>query len=131
MFCLVADVASYPDFLPWCRSASSRSVAENEVEACVEMARGPLHKSFTTRNSLTPGQRIDLRLVDGPFQHLKGAWTFEPLGEDGCKVALDLEFDFKSRLVRALVGPVFNEIANTLVDAFCKQARRIHEQTST
>ena len=126
MYALVADVGSYPQFLPWCRAASLGVNADGSVKATIEMAKGPLHRSFTTRNYLTKGERIEIHLVDGPFRQLDGTWHFDPRGEHGCRVALDLEFDFSSRLLRAVVGPVFHEIANSMVDAFCKRAASLY-----
>ena len=126
MYALVADVERYPEFLPWCRSSSLSDNPDGSVKATIEMAKGPLHRSFTTRNRLVPDERIEIHLVDGPFRRLDGTWRFEPRGEHGCRVALDLEFDFSSRLLRAVVGPVFNEIANTMVDAFCRRASSIY-----
>lgn len=126
MYALVADVDSYPQFLPWCRAASQGVNADGSIKATIEMARGPLHRSFTTRNHLTEGERIEIHLVDGPFRRLDGIWCFEPRGEHGCRVALDLEFDFSSRVLRSVVGPVFHEIANSMVDAFCRRASSVY-----
>lgn len=126
MFDLVADIESYPRFLPWCRGARVVPQGDGEVEATLEIAKGPLRKSFTTRNRLHPGRRIDLQLVQGPFRHLEGHWLFEDLGEAGSKVSLELEFDVGGALLRRTLGPVFSEIANTLVDAFCRRARSVY-----
>lgn len=125
MYAIVADVESYPQFLPWCRSARQHGNDDGSVTATIEMAKGPLHKSFTTRNELHEGERIEIRLVDGPFKRLDGTWRFEPRGDQGCRVTLDLEFDFSSRLLRAVVGPVFHEIANTMVDSFTRRAATV------
>ncbi len=126
MYALVADVPRYPEFLPWCRSASEVASDENHVTATIEVAKGPLHHSFTTRNTLTPGECIEISLVDGPFKRLDGTWRFEPRGEHGCRVAFDLEFDFSGRILSTVVGPVFHEIANSMVDAFCRRARSLY-----
>lgn len=126
MFNLVADVESYPSFLPWCRGARVLRRGDDEMEATLEIAKGPLRKSFTTRNLLHPVERIDLRLVEGPFRHLEGHWLFEDLGEAGAKVTLQLDFDIGGALLRRTLGPVFGEIANTLVDAFCRRARSVY-----
>lgn len=126
MYQLVADVETYPDFLPWCRSASIYESTSDEVKATLEIARGPVRKSFTTRNRLQYGEAIRMSLVDGPFKHLEGEWRFTPLGDDGSKIELHLEFDFESRLLRATVGPVFNHIAETMVEAFCKRAHALY-----
>lgn len=122
MYALVADVERYPSFLPWCRSASSQPVGEDVVIAGIEMARGPVRKRFTTRNRLYPSERIHLDLVDGPFRRLSGDWYFTGRERNGCRVELTLEFEFGSRLLETVVGPLFNEIANSMVDAFCRRA---------
>jgi ribosome-associated toxin RatA of RatAB toxin-antitoxin module len=75
---------------------------------------------------LQPGKIIEVQLIDGPFKHLHGFWRFEPLGDNGCKVTLDMEYEFSSKLLGLAIGPVFTQIANTLVDAFCKRAESLY-----
>ena len=128
MFELVNDVESYPRFLPWCRSASVLDSGEDWVRARIEMAKGALHRSFTTRNRLEYGRSIRIRLEDGPFRRLSGDWSFEPLGNGGCRVSLDLEFEFAGPVFSAMVGPIFNQIASSLVDSFCRRARELYER---
>jgi ribosome-associated toxin RatA of RatAB toxin-antitoxin module len=96
------------------------------VVASLELAKGSVKKSFTTRNRLQVGKMIEMRLVDGPFKHLQGFWRFDGLKENACKVSLDLEYEFSSKIVAMAVGPVFNQVANTLVDAFIERAREVH-----
>lgn len=127
MYHLVNDVASYAEFLPWCRSATVLSETEDAIEASVEIAKGSLNKSFTTRNLLQKNKMIEMQLLEGPFKHLQGFWRFTPLKDaSACKVSLDLEFEFESKLVAFAVGPVFNKIANTLVDSFSKRAIEVY-----
>lgn len=126
MYQLVADVETYPEFLPWCRSAGVERSNDNEVLARIEIARGPVRKSFTTRNRLRPGESICMSLVDGPFKSLQGEWRFTPLGGDGSKIELHLEFDFSSTLLKATVGTVFQRIAETMVEAFCNRAHSLY-----
>jgi ribosome-associated toxin RatA of RatAB toxin-antitoxin module len=126
MFALVNDIESYPCFLPWCRSAQIIKRDRDEIRACIEMAKGAVHKSFSTRNRLQQDKMVEIRLLDGPFRRLEGYWRFEALREDACKISLDLEFEFSNPIVRAAVGPVFNQIANSLVDAFCARAVELH-----
>ncbi len=126
MFALVNDIESYPRFLPWCRSARVLSRNRDEVRATIEMVKGLLHKSFTTCNRLQQDKMVEIRLLDGPFRRLEGFWQFHALREDACKVSLDLEFEFSSALLHAALGPVFHQIANSLVDAFCKRAVELH-----
>ncbi len=126
MFDLVADVKAYPQFLPWCRAATVHRDDGQEMEATLVIAKGPLSKSFTTRNRLVPGQCIHIALVEGPFRRLEGCWRFDDLGADGARVALELEFEIAGALLRRTLGPVFGEIANTMVDAFCRRARSVY-----
>lgn len=126
MYALVNDIESYPKFLPWCRSTRILAQDEDEIRATIEIAKGGLNKAFTTCNRLQPDKMIEIRLLDGPFHHLQGFWRFVALPESGCKVALDLEFEFSGLLMRMTVGPVFNQIADSLVDAFCKRAQQVY-----
>lgn len=129
MFALVDDVEAYPQFLPWCKSATVWSRDGDEVRATVELAKGAIQKSFTTLNRLQRNKMIEMRLVEGPFHHLEGFWRFDSLGEgatDACKVTLDLEYEFSNALLAMTVGPVFNQVANKLVDAFCQRAEVVY-----
>jgi ribosome-associated toxin RatA of RatAB toxin-antitoxin module len=126
MYQLVADVETYPEFLPWCRSAGIQQSEGDEVLARIDIARGPVRSSFTTRNWFRPGESIRMSLVQGPFKRLEGEWRFTPLGEDGSKIELRLEFDFSSGLLQATVGKVFQRIAETMVEAFCRRAHSIY-----
>lgn len=126
MYILVDDIDAYPLFLPWCKSSKVLSRDEDEVKARIEMAKSGIHKSFTTCNRLQKDKIIEMRLVEGPFRHLEGFWRFENLGEKGCKVALDLEFEFSNKILKMTVGPIFEQVANTLVDAFCERAMDVY-----
>ena len=122
LYALVSDIEAYPEFLPWCRSAQILSRSEDEVRAVIEMVKGRVHKSFSTINRMQHHKMIDIRLLEGPFRRLEGYWRFDPLRVDASKVSLDMEFEFASSLLRMAVEPVFKQIANSLVDAFCKRA---------
>jgi len=126
MYALVVDVEEYPSFLPWCRSARILEPGEGSVEARLEIGRGPLRKTFTTRNAMTRDSRIDIELIDGPFKHLQGCWQFVALDDAGCRILLDLEFELANALLRRTLGPIFSEIANTMVEAFCRRARELY-----
>ena len=126
MFALVADVEAYPSFLPWCSDVDVHSRDGDTVEATLELRRGNLSKRFRTRNVMTPPERMDLALVDGPFRHLSGGWRFTSLGAQGSKVSLVLEFEFDSRLLDLLIGAYFEDICNKLVDAFTRRAREVY-----
>jgi len=126
MFNLVNDIAAYPKFLPWCSGARIIQQAEAEIVASIDISHSGLHKSFTTRNTLAPHKSIELQLLDGPFKSLQGLWRFQALDADSCKVLLDLEYEFSSKLLGLVVGPVFSQIANTLVDAFVDRASIVY-----
>ncbi len=126
MYALVDDVATYPTFLRWCNAATVHSRDDDHVEASLELQRGTLSKTFTTRNSLDPGKAIQIALLGGPFRHLSGDWRFEQLGDDGSKVSLDLEFEFENRVTDALFGRYFETTCNSLIDSFTQRAHTIY-----
>ncbi len=136
MFALVTDVASYPAFLPWCDQASVLAQDEHGMTAKVGISLGGLKQSFTTRNEHVAGREVSMKLIDGPFSKLDGSWLFTPLeaasgAADGapqraCKVDFTLRYDFSSMTLAALVGPVFDKIAGSFVDAFVKRAGQVY-----
>jgi ribosome-associated toxin RatA of RatAB toxin-antitoxin module len=127
MFRLVNDIESYPRFLPWCRSTRVHARDADEIRATIEISKGPLQKSFTTVNRLQHNKMVEMRLVEGPFRRLDGFWRFDILREDACKVTLDMEFEFSGQWMGRLLGPVFDQIANNLVDAFCRRAADVYD----
>ncbi len=126
MYELVCDVESYPEFLPWCRSTRLLSRSENEICGELEVARAGISQTFSTCNRLTPGERMDIQLMEGPFKRLQGSWVFTPLRDDASKVELELDFEFSGKLINTAFGAVFNQIANKLVEAFCKRADEVY-----
>ncbi len=126
MFALVDDIDAYPEFLPGCRRTQVLSRSADEVRATIELSKGGVEKAFTTCNRIQRNKMIEVRLVEGPFKRLNGFWRFDPLGEQACKVSLDLEFEFASRVLSMVVGPVFHQIANSLVDSFLKRAVEVY-----
>ncbi|WP_252272795.1 type II toxin-antitoxin system RatA family toxin [Pseudomonas subflava] len=126
LFDLVNDVASYPQFLPWCAAAEVLEASESEMRATLTVAKGGISQQFSTHNRLVPGKSIEMRLVEGPFSQLHGLWEFKALGDKACKISLDLTFDYAGPLVKATLGPLFTQAANTMVDAFCQRAKQLH-----
>ncbi|OQX13153.1 MAG: ubiquinone-binding protein [Thiothrix lacustris] len=126
MYTLVDGINLYPQFLPWCRTAVEHQRDTEQVKASIEIAKGAVNKRFTTLNRLQPDQSIEMRLIDGPFQHLHGFWRFDELKAGACKVSLDLDFEFSNRILSLVVGPVFNQVANTLVDSFVERAKHVY-----
>jgi len=123
MFQLINDIERYPQFVPWCTAARVESRKEAEVVATLGFKRGPLRAEFTTRNLLKDDQSVLMQFVSGPFRVLEGLWTLTPLGETGCRVQLDMRFEFANRLAGALFETLFEDTAASLVDAFVKRAR--------
>ena len=126
MFALVAAVEDYPKFLPWCGAVEIRERGENSVVASVGIQYHGVRQSFTTSNENVPFSAIKMKLVDGPFKTLDGVWTFKALREDACKIELDLHYEFSSRVLEQIIGPVFGMIANSMVDSFCKRAETVY-----
>jgi ribosome-associated toxin RatA of RatAB toxin-antitoxin module len=122
MFALVDDVESYPDFLPWCHSAEVHLREPGVVEATLELRRAEIRKKFRTRNTTVDASSIDMTLVDGPFRHLEGRWTFTQLADAGSKVELNLAFEFVSSVIDVVLGRFFEETCNSLVEAFTRRA---------
>ncbi len=129
MFDLVTDVPSYPQFLPWCDHAAVRSRDETGMVAEVGIAMAGVHRTFVTRNIHEPGRRVRMSLVEGPFSRLDGDWQFHCVGDGtqrACKVELQLHYGFSSRTLAALVGPIFDRIAASLVEAFVVRAEKVY-----
>lgn len=127
MYGLVSDVESYPKFLPWCGGVELHESTPERMRATLHIDFKGVRQSFTTANDQVPGREIVLRLVDGPFSALRGHWRFTPLQDGGaCRIDFDLEYHFSSRLLDAVVGPVFGHIAKTFVDAFVRRAEAVY-----
>jgi ribosome-associated toxin RatA of RatAB toxin-antitoxin module len=126
MFALVDQVEDYPQFLPWCGGVEVRERGENTVIASLSIHYHGVKQTFTTSNRNTPSSTIEMGLVDGPFKSLDGVWTFKALREDACKIDFDLHYEFSSRLLESIIGPVFGRIANSMVDSFCKRAQVVY-----
>jgi ribosome-associated toxin RatA of RatAB toxin-antitoxin module len=128
MFELVNDIARYPEFLPWCADAEIVDETGEHITASLEIAKGGIRHRLTTRNQLRMPEVIEMNLVDGPFRNLSGRWHFKPLDDNACKVILSLEFEFSGSLSRMTFGTVFNQAANTMVDAFCRRADELYRR---
>jgi len=126
LYALVDDIESYPRFLPWCVGAEVRSRSPGATLATLTVGVSGVKQTFTTQNESRAPEAIDLKLVDGPFRHFAAAWRFQPLGEQACKVEFSMEFEFSSRALAALLQPVFEHIADSMVNAFTRRADEIH-----
>ncbi len=127
MYNLVCDIESYPAFLPWCDSALVKEQSQTHQVASVTIDRRMKGISFTTRNTLLQDESIEMALVDGPFKRLGGVWRFKPLDETACRVELSMDFEFKSRILGAVLGPAFTKICDTMVAAFVKRAAQLEQ----
>ena len=125
LFDLVADVGSYPEFLPWCTGARVVSRTEQEVVADLTIGFGPFKESFTSQVDLERPNLIKVRYEHGPFRYLNNTWRFtsEPRG---CRVDFFVDFEFRSRMLQAAIGVVFNEAVRRMVNAFLRRARAIY-----
>ena len=126
MFALVDAVEDYPGFLPWCGATTLIYRDETVTRATIQINFRGIKQSFTTENPKRAPEEILMRLVEGPFNLLEGGWRFTALGDQGCKIEFHLHYEFSTKLLEKLVGPVFNHIANTMVDAFVRRAGRIY-----
>jgi ribosome-associated toxin RatA of RatAB toxin-antitoxin module len=129
MFRLVTDVDRYPEFLPWCNQAQVLEHDDQGMVADIGISMAGISQVFTTRNIHVAGREVQMKLVKGPFSKLDGVWRFSPVGDGAqraCKVELTLDYGFSSAALAAIVGPVFDRIAASLVDAFVKRAEGIY-----
>jgi ribosome-associated toxin RatA of RatAB toxin-antitoxin module len=126
MFDLVNDVASYPQFLPWCSASRVKETSATERIASLHIERGVLRSKFTTRNRLQPPAEIMMNLIDGPFRTLTGQWRFEPIAERGARVSFRVEFEFRNPLTAVAFNAAFESMCGTIVDAFAARAREIY-----
>lgn len=125
MFHLVDDVGNYEQYLPYCSKSTVHYRDEDEVQATLEISAAGMSKSFTTCNRLQKNKMIEIRLIDGPFRHLEGFWRFDQV-EEGCRISFDLEFEFAGKMLSLLLGPVFEQVTNKMVDAFCERAESLY-----
>ncbi|EAQ98368.2 type II toxin-antitoxin system RatA family toxin [Congregibacter litoralis] len=126
LFALVNDVEAYPQYMDGCVGASILRTDAEHMEARLDLARGGISHSFTTRNELLPYKEIRLTLKDGPFEEFSGAWRFHALAEEACKVSLDLEFRFRGGLLSAAAAKLFDRVTGNLVDAVVRRAQDVY-----
>lgn len=125
MYALVDAIEAYPEFLPWCHKSEIIRRQDDEVHARLEVAAAGFHKSFTTCNRLQKDKMMEIRLIDGPFKHLEGFWRFDH-EDGGCRISLDLEFEFAGRLLDFAFGAIFHQVAASLVEAFATRADQLY-----
>ncbi len=126
MFTLVDTIDDYPRFLPWCSGAEVLELRDDGKIARLHIDYRGVKTHFTTDNVNAAPDSIRISLKEGPFRSLTGAWTFKALAADACKVELVLSYTFGTSLLEAAVGPVFDRIARTFIDAFVHRAEALH-----
>ena len=127
MYALVEDIEAYPRFLPWCAAAVVHERRPDATKATLTVGLGGLRHSFTTLNENRPGEAIDMRLVEGPFRHFHGEWRFVPLGAHASRIEFTLQYEFSSRTLGRLLAPLFDGIADSMVEAFVRRAAEVYE----
>ncbi|RJG06182.1 type II toxin-antitoxin system RatA family toxin [Noviherbaspirillum cavernae] len=126
MFALVDRVEDYPRFLPWCGGVEVKQRSDNKLVASLLINYHGIKQTFTTENTNVPPVSMKMTLLEGPFKHLDGTWNFKSLRADACKIDFELHYEFSSRMLEQVIGPVFNMIANSFVDSFCKRAETVY-----
>ncbi len=126
LFDLVNDIEAYPRYLDGCVGAQVLSREADLIEARLDLARGGIRQSFSTRNRMVAAREITLELIDGPFDHFVGRWDFHALGDEGCKLSLNLEFNMNSSVLGAAASKLFDRVSNNLVDAMCRRAEEMY-----
>jgi len=126
MYRLVEDVLSYPQFLSWCTATAVYEKNAKMQKACLSISIAGVKQQFTTYNALCVGKRVEMSLHEGPFKRLQGEWRFTPLGDAGCKISFELDFEMAGNPVTTVFGHGFGRIANRLVDDFCKRADEVY-----
>ncbi|WP_166371877.1 type II toxin-antitoxin system RatA family toxin [Psychromonas sp. SA13A] len=126
MYQLVNDVNAYPEFLPGCSETTVLLDQVNLMKASIKVSKAGISQTFVTENTLIEGQSISMKLLEGPFKHLSGGWTFTALDEQACKVSLDLEFEFSNSIVKLAFGRVFHELIGSMVKSFSNRAKTVY-----
>ncbi len=131
MFDLVADVARYPEFLPWVVATRIRSDSEHEMVADMVVGFKSLREKFTSRVHKDRPGMIDVRYIDGPLRDLDNRWLFRPLDENSCEVDFSVTFSFKNRVFEALAGQYFDRAFHRMVAAFEVRAAELYGSSSS
>ncbi len=125
LYDLVADIERYPEFLPWCVAARIRRRDGNVLLADLVIGFKMIRERYTSRVTLNEG-RIDVVYAEGPFKHLNNHWVFAPADDGGTMIDFFVDFEFRSKVLQALIGALFNEAVGLMVGAFEKRARQLY-----
>ena len=125
MYALVENIEAYPEFLPWCTAAQVHERLPGRTRATLTVGVGGLSHAFTTRNDTRPGEAIDMHLVSGPFRRFEGRWRFVALAPDACRIEFSLQYEFSSRVLGKVLSPLFDGMADSMVEAFVRRASEV------
>jgi ribosome-associated toxin RatA of RatAB toxin-antitoxin module len=126
MYNLVNDIESYPEFLPRCTGANVINRKDESLTATVSLSTGKIKQTFTTENIMQVGERIDVKLISGPFKYLTGYWTFQNTGKNYCHIELKMDFEFKNKILKLTLNAVFNLFINSLIESFAERASKTY-----
>lgn len=126
LYALVEDIEAYPRFLPWCVATQVLERVPGRTRAMLTVGMSGLRQAFTTENDNRPGEAIDMQLVEGPFRRFGATWRFSRLSDQACRIDFSLEYEFSSRALGRLLEPLFDKIADTMVDAFTRRAAEVY-----
>ena len=122
IFALINNVGDYHKFLPWCSDSKIISDTNNKMAAEIEISKNFVNWKFSTENTYSLNKRIDIKLIDGPFNHLEGYWKFKKLDNYNTTVKLYLEYKFDSRIIELSIKPIFSKIMSSILDSFISEA---------
>jgi ribosome-associated toxin RatA of RatAB toxin-antitoxin module len=125
MYALVENIEAYPEFLPWCTAAQVHERLPGRTRATLTLGVGGLSHAFTTQNDTRPGEAIDMHLVSGPFRRFEGRWRFVALAPDACRIEFSLQYEFSSRVLGKVLSPLFDGMADSMVEAFVRRATEV------
>ena len=126
IFNLVADVESYPDFLPWCIATRIRSTDETHMSADMVIGFKMFREQFTSSVILIRPRNIQVEYENGPFKHLKNHWIFDTESEGNCLVDFSVDFEFSSQILERAIGKVFTGAVQRMVSSFEKRAKILY-----
>ncbi len=129
MYDLVNNVEKYPQFLPWCSKVEVFIKTTEIIDAKLHIDFKGIKQFFHTNNINkigTDNSSIEMKFVDGPFKYFSGQWLFKKIGDNACKVCFNLDYEFSSKILENIIGPVFKIITNTFVDCFVNRAKIIY-----
>ncbi len=126
MYALVNDVARYPEFVPWCESATIHQADASAMHASLIINWHGVRNTLTTKNKCIENQSISMDLVPGVIKSLKGHWQFIALNQQACQVKLSIQLEFKNRFMALLFSQVISQVLNQIMGAFCTRAKFLY-----